>query len=437
MGGLEGVSDDVWVDHLAPLLVQRDLASVAMCCAELRGTMDRVRCRRGIRVRQDGCDMLEDPRWAALTALDVRGMSWRYVTRPLPVLRVESVTALAALRALHLHNPRMPARPVWPAVFGACPALRDVKFYGDFYMHNYARDVHHCIDLLEHGAPRLERLDMEGGWMTFCHSESSHDTDIRRAVIRMHSTPAVRSDTLRAFRAACKQVTVGVDAPLHSLVIDDSPYPPVAIKRMGPVALACTETLAWKSMWSRFDGAHLACFARLASADIRVGGLRYATRVSACMASLAHLPTSLRSLRVRLDTWWMEPDESGVAWGEPLRHLGALTDLELDITFPPLTVGELLGGWMGARPSIRRVRARFQHAAVQSLEREYDTLVGEGADVEDEIVQGLCAAMARVSHRVDPSGLSAWLDRHPGAVASVEGLHDRFECDHPRCTFEM
>lgn len=430
------VSDDVWADHLAPLLGQRDLASLAACCADLRATMDRVRCRRGIRVRHERVDILADPRWATLARVDVRGMPWRYVTRLLPPLRLDCVVGLVHLRALHLHHPRMPPDPVWPTVFAACPGLREVKVVGDFYMHNYAQDVGHCTDLVVHGAPRLERLDLEGGWLViFPRGMTSEAPGIQAAIRRMRDTPPVVSGTLRSFRTACKQVPIGVDAPLQCLEIDDTAYPPLAIERMGPVTRAATECVTWKTSWPHCDARHLAGFTGLSSADIHLGFMSRAARASEALRSLAHLPRTLRRVTLRLDLWLMAPEDSEVEWGAPLAHLQRLEDLDVEVTFPPLTVAELVAGWMGAGgAALRRVRARFQATAAAPLEREFDRLAEDGACLEDETMVELLDGMARVSGRVDPGPLTAWLDRHPGATAVIKGLHDRLECDHPRCS---
>lgn len=435
---MERVSDDVWADHLAPLLGQRDLASVAMCCADLRAAMDRVRCRRGIRLRHDQCGMLAQARWApSLRGLAVRGMARRYVNhRPLPALRLDALLGLTGLQSLHLLHPRFPAGPAWPAVFEACPALRDVTVVADFYMISYAEEVNHFVDLVACGAPRLERLDVEGNWMVITPATVKDwigtdplRRDIVAAVKRVCDTPPVASDTLRWYRNASRQVPLGVDAPLRCLEIDDG-----GLQGMGPRAHSSTETLVWKTYWPEFDARHVAPFSRLTSADIRVGFLAYAQRVSGALASLAHLPPSLRRLTLRFDTWVLRPESSDVAWGAPLAHLDQLTDLDLQLTYPPLTVAELLAGWMGlGGPALRRVRARFLDEASSSLEREVDSLLEHGADEGDDSLELLREAIEAVSRPVDPAGLCAWLRRNPRATARVEGLGDRLECCHPRC----
>lgn len=425
---------DLWVAHLGPRLAHRDLTNVAQCCTWLRAAVHVVRCHRGITVKHEASGALAHERWEALRHLVIRGVPRRYVNFVSgPELAAPSLTRLRHLESLALHHARMPSQPLWPVVFKSCPRLRRVTVTGDFYMSNYARDVNHCVDLVELGAPRLESLDVEGGWLVICprgREEDAIATAVRRAV----TTPPVPSSALTSYRAVCKQAPVAVDAPLRELEVEESGHGSCFLGRMGPRTLASVRSLAWKAPRPADDAMRsLGLFHALESAELHLGALSVPDLATATLRGLASLPACLRRLALHIDLWVMSPDDSDIKWGTPLEHLHALRDLSVECTFAPSSIHHLLAQWLGAGPSTRRVRANFHWPAAHSLRVEMRTLIEEGADSEDEamaeLVEGLHHAMAPI----DDQGLREWLDAHPRATAQLAGLGDRFWTLHPRC----
>ncbi len=424
---------DVW---LAVPLGRRDIGSLALTCRDMRLAMVGVLCARGVRVPQSQSSALADALWAKLLSLRLGGMPRRYGIQEgrLPELAVPRFRWLSSLT---LHHCRLPAdRPFWPEVFAACPRLKAVTVVGDFFLSNYGVDVNHAVDLLAHGAPRLERLDMEGNWLVI-HPDfwSGRPTGVTAATARAYSHPAVQSSTLRHLRAACKQVPVGVDAPLASLDIDEPSEPPFLVSRMGPRTLAHVERMVWRHAWPRFDAGLLGGFGRLRDLEVHIGAATNPERMSRCLDSLRGLPRCLRRLDLRLDIWAMRTYEGDIRWGRPLQHLDALEDLGIEMLFPPTTVGELLAGWLGAGGAARRVQVEFKEPVCRGYEHAIQNLVEElDVDPEDDSVVELQEAWAEASRPVPPDGLCAWLHRHPDARAVVRGLKDRLACAHPRAT---
>lgn len=433
---LDAVPVDVWVAHLGPRLDHRDLVSVARCCSWLRQAVHAVRCQHGITVRHEASDVLADARWHALRHLAIKSVPRRLVNfKPLPELDVTCLTGLPRLESLDLYHPRLPSVPVWPTVFRACPLLRRVRVVGDFYMSNYARDVNHCVDLVTWGAPRLEALDVEGGWMVICPRGRPDDDDISAATRRAITMPPVPSSALTRYRAACKQAAVSVDAPrLRHLEVEESGQETCFLARMGPRTRAAVRTLEWKAARPSDDALRsLGLFGALESAELHLGALSVPQLASAAVRGLASLPAGVRRLALHLDLWVMSPDDSDIEWGTPLQHLRSLEEVYVEATFAPATTDQLLAHWLGAGPSTRRVRAKFHWPAAHSLRVEMRTLMEEGADSEDESMAEVLEGLRHATAPICDGGLRRWLDARPLATAQVAGLDGRLVCAHPRC----
>lgn len=442
---IQSLPREVWLN--VPLDA-KDACALASTCRDLRAAMAAARCARGLSTPQADLPALLPllvGRWAALQALRVRGVPRRY-GGTLPDARQPGLpvpSGLAALRCLTLHHCRMPehvpARPFWAEVFAACPRLKSVAVVGDYFLGNYARDVNHAIDLVVHGAPLLERLDLEGSWLVFRPRAGDEDTEVGRAVARVAAQAPVRSSTLRHYRAACKQAPVGVDAPLlEAMDVEEPADPPylACAARLGPGTLAGLRRLTWRQCWPAFDAARLGAFSALRELDIHLGSACDPARASACLRTLSGLPRSLRRLALHLDVWRLRPPDpptSDIAWGRPLQHLDALEELDVRMLFPPSSVGELLAGWLGAGPGLRLAAAAFEEPVCRGYEYAIRQLIEEDeVDPDDEIIDELRLAWERACQPVPGEGLAAWLDARPGGRAAVRGLGDRLACAHPR-----
>lgn len=422
---------DVWV-HVP--LGQRDMQRVAVTCRALREAMRRVRCVRGLHLRQSHVDAALDL-WAPhirkllVSGSMRRGIISRQWPSPLPPL-----PACVCLRDLELRHVYLPARRgFWAEVFRACPVLERVRVTGDYVLRSYATDVHHATDLVELGAPRLRELDIEGGWLVMYPAPSPTEFhDIVQAAERAYTLPPVASDTLRTYRAACKQAPVGVDAPLHSLVIEEPHQAPLIAARMGPRTYASTAELTWKVGWPVLDPGLVARFGALRSLDLVVSAVASAERVSAACTSLAALPATLTRLRLAFDMWQMRAMDSVVQWGRPLAHMHALRDLEVRMLFAPCTVAELLSGWLGA-PALRFATARFDEAPSDGFEARLARLQEDGVASDDELVQEIHERWDAASEPVATAGLHAWLAANPLARVRVRCL-PYFRSPHPRVT---
>lgn len=433
---LGAVPTDVWVAHLGPHLDHRDLTNLARCCSWLRAAVHVVRCHRGVVVKHEAADVLSHPRWQDLRHLAIKSVPRRFVNfKPMRELDAACLMGLRQLESLDLYHPRLPSAPVWPAVFQSCLCLRRVKVVGDFYMSNYARDVNHCVDLVEWGAPRLESLDVEGGWMIICPRGRPDDDDISAATRRAITTPPVPAPALTTYRAACKQAAVSVDAPLlRHLEVEESGQETCFLARMGPRTRASVRSLVWKASRPCADAmGGLGLFGNLESAELHLGALSMPHLATTTLCGLASLPAGLRRLALHVDLWVMSPDDSHIEWGEPLRHLNALEDLSVECTFAPSSIDDLLAQWLGAGPSMRRVRANFHWPAAHALRVEMRTLIEAGADSEDQAMAELVEGLHHATAPIDDAGLRRWLDARPHAIAELAGLGDRFWTLHCRC----
>lgn len=424
---------DVWA-HFD--LTQRELAAVAMCCRELRTVADLLLASRGIRLKQLHGRVLEQPRWAMLQSLSLHGIPRRYGKLPhntsVPPL---PLVALPRLRRLRMEHCRLPPG-FWKHVFDTSPALVDVSVVCDYFLANYAEDVHHAADLVEHGAKQLRRLDMEGGWLVMYPTPvptSFHE--VQQATARVYRMPAAPSATLTHFRMANQQAPLPVDAPLDTLEIHEPHQPPFVAPRMGPLSKASTAKLVWKCACSAMDAIMLAGFTGLRSLDILVDAASTSERLSKCLDTLQHLPRGLQRLSLRLDTWMLRTYYHDIRWPSSLRHLDDLRELVIDMLFPPATAEALLGHWMGAGgSSLRSVRLAFDETAGRGYEEEIDRmLVYEEADPEDERIAELRDRWHAATAPLQCARLVEWLDAHPRVTVAVRNMpqiacaHDRLE----------
>lgn len=436
---LSALPADVWLD--IPL-GRSDMAALALTCRDLRAAMIAVACARGMRVQQPDVAHVMTPRWHALSDLVVRGLKRRYSVRAELVPPMPPLLVLPMLRSLSLDHCHLPSdRPFWPATLECCPRLASVKIDGDFFRSNYAADLNHAVDLLVHGAPRLQRLEMTSNWMVIQprghrgRAVRLSDEATLRAIDRACSLPPVASATLRHYRSSLKQAAFAVDAPLVSLDIEEPYEPPFVVSRLGEVTLGSVERLVWRQSWPNFDGHLLSGFQRLADLELHIDLASSDKYINKCIDSLRGLPRRLRRLVLRMDMLSLGLQGTDFAWGCPLQHLDALRELDIRMLFPPSSLPQLLGGWMGAGASVREVRVAFDEPVSSAYESAIAQLLEEEeADPEDDTVLELREAWEDAAQGVGGDSLSLWLDRHPAARATVCGLRDRFACGHPSAT---
>ena len=439
---LETLPDGVLL-HVAAMLRQRDLAALACVSSSMRRTAHAaMQLRDVLRVRQDRvADVAK--RYGDARGLDVRGFPRRYGQAAMDAMGLLAPPAMPALARLELYHPRLaPGTPFWPTVFAGCPLLRHVLFTGDFFMPHYAADMRHVVDLMQHGAPVLESLDIEGGWMTIgrLNAASAADAHLAAMLHLVRHAPAVKSSTLRRLRHACHQVPMGVDAPVQHLHVDDQFDRPLVLgSRMGPTTLATVSTLRWHAHWPGFDAHALARMPALRDVHICVSSATTPRRMEACLATLSGLPAGLRRLTLDLDIWSMRAADSAIAWPASLAHLPGLVALEIRMLFAPHTVDSLLGGWLGAGPSVRTAVLRFRESAAGHIDSEIGRLCQEhqeygcSGDPDDGgEMDRLAELLERASRPVPGDGLARWLDRRPAATADVHNLPTLL-CAHPRC----
>lgn len=421
---------DLWLQVPAS---QRDIAALACTCRQLRGVAAAMAASRRLRLKSQHAGMLAEPRWAGLRDLMLTGTALRY-GRPAPEeLPMVAPLRLAALQSLTVRHCTL-APGFWPAVFDGCPALRHVAVLGDFYMKNYVHDVRHAVELITHGAPRLQRLDIEGSWLVLYPwqvAAQGHD-DVREAVRRAQELPPVASDTLREYRAGCRQAPVGVDAALDTLVVDEGAQPPYLVGRMGPRTLAHTRKLVWRCAWPMFDAAMLAPYAGLREADVSLAAVSSPSTMARCLRTLAELPAGLRQLTLRLDVWMMRTYQHDFEWGRPLAHLAGLESLAVEMLFPVESTPRLLAEWLGVGDSVTSVRLDCEESAADGYEDEIERLVDEeDACSDDETVLELRARMLDATELLDPAPLLAWLDARPACSATIRNV-PTLRCSHPR-----
>lgn len=416
------------VEACASRLGDADVARLALCSRWLRDAMLGVLSRRGLTVADRHADCIfKNGAWAALQSLTIRGIARKFFHGPYVHISPPAIP-FASLRSLvltHCHLP--PDRKFWPCVFEACPALEAVSSTTDFHSPTYASDVSHHVDLLTLGVPRLRRLDVEGVWMLVypINAVTSGREDIFGAVTAAHAVGAVASSTLEFFRLACQQVPVSVDSSaLRHAVVVEPHQKPLVVSRMGPASHAALRRLDWRVPWQAFDAAALAPFRALTDLTIRLEASS-ASRVSRALATLAHVPPTVKHLRLVLDTWLMSWDDSGVEWGAPLQHLTALQSLDVEMKFCPSTAATLLAGWMGAgaaaggAAAIRRVRVAFLETLDHEFQHEVDRLIEEHGEHADDSVDQVRQEWRHATRPLDPAPLARWLDDRPDCVALI------------------
>ena len=412
---------DAWT-HVQGSLSQRDLGALAQTSSALRDVVRRVVLHRGAIVDHRAANAFDTD----TKTLVIKAMPRVYgpYVPPYPPLRPPT---LPSLESLDLRHPRFPSRGgFWHAVFATCPALRTVNLRANFFVNNYADDVHAVCDLVELGVPRLRELSLEGEYLVL--RAPHHSRRISEAMDRVRHLGALASTSLRRLRHACKQVPVVVDAPLEHLEMDEGAD--LVLPRMPRVT--DVTSAVYTAHWPRFDAVHLGRLTALRDLDLGVAGVFCPSRMAACLATLRHLPPGLARLVLRLDLWLLRGYDSDITWGEPLAHLRDLHDLEVRCMFAPTSVAALLGGWMGAAP--RRARLQVEECASaawhEAIERAYDEY-GPDLDFLDPELAELQTELVRATRPVDGAGLCRWLDAHPVSVVHVSRVV-RVDALHPR-----
>lgn len=432
MHASHAVPCDVWrVIHEVGGLTARDVASLAMTCRDWRAKMNAMRLEDGVRAHHavPGIDV---------TTLAIVATAMRFpARRPYHPLDPHAFGALRSLRTLTVRFARLGANPFWPVVFSCCPHLRRVAVDGESTYATYANELRHACDLVRVGAPRLHALEVVGDWLVInpdVWNGRQEPPDVLRAIAAMRATPAPSSTTLRRFKMHSRQAPLGVDAPLDVLDVCEPPAPPFALARMGRATYEACRRLTWHAHWPHFDAVHVAPFVRLRTVELHLGSTPFPDRLSACLATLRHLPSGIDALSLHLDLALMRSYDSAVRWGTPLRGKG-VRRLDIVAASAPSSLHVLMRDWLGVGCDgvARHVEARFrEHPATSHLDDLARLRADENACSDDEVVMELREDIARLSRPCDGAGLSAWLDANPGAAAVVSGVD--VTCDHPRFT---
>lgn len=428
---------DVWVlVATSPVLSQKDVACMAQCCQQLRDAMRHAHQLRGIVVKQRPGDSLSaavHTLAAGLKRLVVKGLARRFLCGcpaagiPKP-LRPRAMPRLERLELRHAFIPP----GFWPATFDTCPNLRHVAVVSDFFVSNYASEVLQYTDLVQHGGARLETLDVEGCWLVMYPFSPSpavppdHFGDVAAACRRVAAVSPVNAPFLRRYRSACAQAPIGVDSPVMEVLdIEDCQAEPLLIRRMGPRTKLSVPRVRWSACWPLFDAGALAAYQAIRHLDLCISGPLTPLRATECLATLKRLPPTLHTLCLRVDMWHMRGDDSGIAWDpSALAHLEQLREFDLHALYPPSTIKDLFGHWMGL-PAVEAIRVFFGESATKGYEVLLEELlVEEDADPLDEQVvflQGQCreAAVRAMESKI---ALMAWLDRHPTARIELHGF---------------
>lgn len=411
---------DLWAS--VPL-GQRDLARLACTSREFRRITAVLAAAKRLRLASRHAGTLAYPRWQQLRDLMLCGHASRYGYAPDLMPRIAPL-CLRALESLTLRHVRLQPR-FWPAVFEHCLALRHVAVVGDFYMKDYDEDVRHAIDLVVHGAPRLTKLEIEGTWLVLYPTPTNSD-------LRARTLPAVQSDTLREYRAGCRQAPMGVDAPLDVLVVEETATFPFLVSRMGPRTLQHTRKLVWRCSWPAFDARLLRGYVGLRVADLTLSSVALPCRMAKCLRTLSGLPAGLRELSLHLDVWMMRTYEHDIEFGRPLEHLTGLESLRIEMLFPVESTCQLLAEWMGIGDSVRSVVLDFEEPGARGYEEEIVRLMEEDeAASDDETVLDLRARWSDAMQPLDPQPLLAWLQSHPACHVTIRNL-PTLRCRHAR-----
>ena len=407
---------------------------------EARRLAYRLICARGLRIRHRHLPSLAPGVLAGLRELHLCGVPRRYSGSGGGGGGISNLHRLPPkLRILKLTHCKLPtAKPFWPEALAACPELEAVTYLEDFFVGTYAASVDHMIDLVAHGAPRLRHLDIEGSWIVMYPTVyATRFTGVREATARAYAQPPVTSSTLRHFRAACQQAPLGVDAPLDTLSIAEPCQAPFVVSKMGAAALSHTRSLTYKCTCKAFDASRLASFENLRELTVRIDSIVTRAHARDCLATLAHLPRSLRRLTLSLDIWAMRlHDDSGIEWGdEPLKHLDDLEYLAVEMLFPPASAGSLLTSWLGVPAGVRTVRFQFKQHVNEAFQDEIERLlVDEALDPQHDAVLALRQRWAEAMDlKVCRTDLDACMAKHPGATMHHNLPH--LVAAHPRVVY--
>lgn len=339
----------------------------------------------------------------------------------------------------------------WQAVFECCQRLRVLRVrqqppeHREYYktLISYLRST---ADLLKYGVPRLERLrlasttwfpdefpdEFPGAAQAPQAIPSEFARDVEAAVRFLRDAVPVSSSTLICLENYSGTAVLGVDAPLQTLhaVHGD----PASV--MGPVTLETLEVARWRPSWSALDFSRLAPFRNLHTAELRVDA-RNLVDTNRAIATLRHLPRSLRKLDLEVDLWFALTSVDGLAasevhWGTPLEDHDRLETLTVDVTFVPATARQVLQDWLGVGSGVKFVMLRFQVDHAEEYSREIEENYHDIDEEDDWMISMREAQHEAATIPLHGGWLSDWLWRHPNAIACVVNASPTFQCAHPR-----
>ena len=352
--------------HLHKYLTRADLVRLACTCRRLYDVVTSLWCYAGISLRQTSArDVLVHPKWQKLRKLRIWALwfppdqihMWQTFPSPLPCLE-----ELELDRAVHPNAP-------WEAVLGAVPALRTLHVTTRLGI-TTSDALNSLVGLVRVAAPRVETLSVRCEGMVLYPDSYSYrvfsDDPLVDAVKAIYAASTVSSTTLRTYSNTGKQACVlAVDAPLHTLELEEGEQGPEALARIGHTCDASVRSLTLRAasdrlpqsgVRSRFTGVEHFSLAVERVRDLGV----------LCAWLRAEVPVTTTHLALDLDMHWFLPDEA-VRWPLCLHGLERLETLDVTLSTAPLGSSDLVRNLLGAPSSLRRATITVRWCAVAAV----------------------------------------------------------------------
>lgn len=351
-------------------LADADRATACLVSKATRGAITEAWSRTGLSLRaQVAARTLADARWDSLTRLRLRDSAALPIGRlPAPSFDFLARAApFANLWELTLRYFKFPRKFEWrPEML---PALRVLDIVGIVTPASFADDMDRYAQLFRAIAPQLRSLSVKV-------ENVAHGSKTVGAAAVVVAAPALRAFVNVGVGGVLEALTV--DAPLRVLEMEGGR----SVQALGSAAHGTLERITLRDV-SPLAIQALAAFRCLRTASLGLGHAKGAADVEERALALAHLPDTLKDLRLNFNLCFTGGrHEVAVRWPDtPLRHLAALETLCVSVTFPPRGFGSLVRHLLGARP---RARATIRAASALTAELESRLMFAIEEDMYDD-----------------------------------------------------
>lgn len=346
-------------------LQRRDAAKLAATSKTMNALVTEMWCADGIAVSQriamSTLRQRGGTRWTPLKKLHIwslwhpQDVRYQWTTFPIPLPRLEE---------LYLEKTTQPSAP-WADIIASLPSLHTLCITTRLSTTSTS-NLSGLKDAILAAAPKVKTLKITcEGLVVYIRGTplGLEENAFFHNVKALYSVPMTVSDTLQTYHNTGQQLaTIGVDAPLQELFLEEGDQGPRGFANIGPRCNETLKILRLKALETRLPHGVRCRFPNVVTTDLRVSVETQYTTL--CEWLINEAPLSTQDLQLHIDVSPFLPDRQLVWNPECLRALPHLRTVNITCSHTCLGASSILSCIEYAPPALHAFTLVTKHRAI-------------------------------------------------------------------------